>query len=331
LENGFLQKWPKVPEGQQLQFRKKVLLFSIFLLIAIFIWFLNALSKNYTTQIAYPLRYEDLPVDRVFVGELPDELDLRINAHGYAILRYKVFGNPSPINFNVSAFSLNRAGNDSSRAFIVTRYLRDQVARQLPAELQLLEIKPDTLYFQFARSKKRKVKVIPDFHFQVDNQFTVKDQIQLDPDSVEVTGPDLILDTLRQVYTVRTELGELTRNFSDKVRLQTLPDLEYDRLKVQCHIELERFTEVQLTLPVTVVNLPDSILIQTFPSRIRFTCNVGLSKYERISNNQIRAVVDYDEIREESRLVDVQIQNLPVYLLSYEYYPKTVEYLKSRR
>jgi len=306
-------------------------LFSIFLLISVFIWFLNALSKNYTTQIAYPLRYEKLPEGSVFVGKPPDQLDLRINAHGYALLRYKIFGNPSPIRFDVSGFALNRPEGDSSQSFLVTRFLRDQVARQLPAELQVLEIKPDTLYFMFARSVKRKVKVVPDFIFQVDNQFTVKDGIGLEPDSVEVTGPDLVLDTLRQVFTVRTELGELTRSFSDKVRLQPLPDLEYDQSRVLCHIELERFTEVQLTLPVTVVNLPDSMALQTFPSRIRFTCNVGLSKYERVSNNQIRAVVDYEEIREDSRVIDVHIQNLPVFLLSYEYYPKSVEYLKSRR
>lgn len=331
MENGFLQHWPKVPEGQKLQLRKKVQLYSVFLLISVFIWFLNALSKSYTTEIAYPLTYENFPQDRIFVGELPDQLNLRVNANGYAILRYQVFRNPVPINFNVSAISFNRPGGDSTRAYILTRYLRDQVSRQLPSELQLLEIKPDTLYFQFAKSTTRKVAIEPDFNFEVDKQFTIRDGIRMDPDSVLVTGPDVILDTLQRIYTEHRELGQLSKNFSDKVRLKEVPDLQYNRSRVSCSIELERFTEVQLTLPIQVLNLPDTISLQTFPSRVRFTCNVGLSKYDRVNNNVIRAVVDYHEIGEGSKMADVHVQNVPVFLLGYEYYPKTVEFLKSRK
>lgn len=306
-------------------------MFSVFLLISLFIWFLNALSKSYTSVIEYPLTYTDFPEDRVFVGDLPEHLALRINAHGYAILRYKTFRKPVPISFKVSTFTLTRPGQDSSRAFILTRYIREQVSQQLPAEMQLLQIQPDTLHFHFARRVTRMVKILPDFTFNVENQFTLKDGIILNPDSVEVTGPDLILDTLRYVYTVKSDLGDLSKNFSDKVRLRRISDLEYSRLKINCSFELERFTEVQLTIPIEVLNQPDSIVLQTFPSRIKLTCNVGLSKYERVDGNLIKAVVDYTDITDATKVLDVDIQNIPVYLISSEYYPKTVEYLMSKR
>jgi len=331
LENGFLQRWPRMPEGQKLQFRKKILLFSVFLLISVFIWLLSALSKNYNTEIEFPLEYTDFPEGNVFIGDMPGHLDLRIDAHGYAILKYKTFGKPDPINFKVSAFNLNRPENDSSKAYILTRYLRDQVARQLPAEIQLLEINPDTLHFRFAREISRKLKIVPDFSFGVDKQFTIKDGILLEPDSVEVTGPHVILDTMRGVYTVKTDLGQLTKDFSDKVRLKKVKDLAYGFSKVNCRIQLEKFTEVQLSVPINVLNLPDSISLQTFPSRVQLTCNVGLSKYDRMEASPVRAVVDYSEINDRTSMLDVKLQNIPVYLISYEYYPKKVEFLKIRK
>lgn len=330
MENGFLQKWPKVPEGQKLQFRKRILLFSVFFLISAFIWLLNALSENYTSVIEYPLVYTDIPEDKVFVGEMPGHLDLQINAHGYALLRYKMFRKPVPISFKVSAFNLNR-GQDSSNAYILTRYLKDQISRQLPADLQLLEINPDTLHFQFTGRVTQMVKIKPNFVYSIDKQFTIKDEIMLTPDSVEVTGPDLILDTMAYVYTERYDLGEITRNYSDKVRLNRDADLYYNISKVNCSIELERFTELQVTVPIEVLNLPDSILLQTFPSTIKLNCRVGLSKYDRIDRYPFRAVVDYEKIDERVTTLNVTIQNLPAYLLGYEYYPKTVEFLKSRR
>ncbi len=306
-------------------------MFSVFLLISVFIWFLNALSKNYTSVIEYPLTYSDFPEGRVLVGELPEHLELRINAHGWVILRYRAFRKPVPISFQLSAFSLNKPGADSSRAYLLTRYLKDQVSRQLPPELQLLEIKPDTLHFQFARQVTRMVRILPDFRYQLDKQFTLKDGVRLDPDSVEVSGPDLTVDTLRYVYTVKSDLGLLSRNFSDKVKLEKIPGIAFDRSKVDCSLELERFTEVQLSIPIEVLNLPDTISLQAFPSRVKFTCNVGLSKYERVDGSLIRAVVDYSAIEEQTKLLDVDILNLPVYLLSYEYYPKEVEFLMSRK
>ncbi len=330
MENGFLQKWPKVPEGQKLQFRKRILLFSVFFLISASIWLLNALSKNYTSVIEYPLVYTDFPEDKVFVGEMPGHLDLQINAHGYALLRYKMYRKPVPISFKISAFNLNR-GQDSSSAYILTRYLKDQIARQLPAELQLLEINPDTLHFQFAKRVTRMVKIKPDFEYSIEKQFTIKDEIMLTPDSVEVTGPDLILDTLAFVYTTRYDLGVLTRNYSDRVKLSREADLQYNLSRVNCSIELERFTELLVTVPIEVLNLPDSIFLQTFPSTIKLNCRVGLSKYDRIDRYPFRAVVDFDKIDERITTLNVTIQNLPDYLLGYEYSPKTVEFLKSRR
>lgn len=305
-------------------------MFSVFLVISASIWMLNALSKNYTSIIEYPLIYTDFPEDRVFVGEMPGHLDLQINSHGYALLRYKMFRKPVPISFKISAFNMSRR-NDSSSSFILTRYLRDQISTQLPAELQLLEIKPDTLHFQFTERVSRRVKVSPDVAFTIDNQFTIKDEIVLVPDSVDITGPDLILDTLASLSTERMELGLLTRDYNDKLRLKQIPELQYEVSRVDCSIELERFTEMQVPVSIDVLNLPDSIMLQTFPSRVMLTCRVGLSKYDRIEGHPFRAVVDYELIDERTIVLSVSIQNLPVYLLSYEYSPKSVEFLKSRK
>ena len=331
MEYGFLQKWPKVPEGQKMQFRKRILLFSVFLLISVFIWFLNALGRNYTSQIEYPLVYTDLPQDRVFVGDLPENLDLRINALGYALLRYKILKKPVPISFKVSSFTMNRPGQDSSRAYILTRYLKDQISGQLPAELQLLEIKPDTLHFQFARRVSKVIPVKADLFFQLEKQFTTRDGIQLDPDSVTVSGPDVILDTLGYLSTERVDLDLLSKNYSDRVRLKKIQGLEYSSSRVYCAIELEKYTEVQLSIPIEVLGLPDTLVMQTFPSKIKFTGNVGLSKYERASNNNFRAVVDFSSLDEQSKELEVFVQNKPSYLLNYDYYPKTVEFLISRK
>lgn len=326
-----LQKWPKVSEGQKLQLRKKILVFSVFLVISIFIWLLTAMGKSYTTTMEYPVEYSDFPDNKVVVGELPEHLDLRVNAHGYALLRYKLSKRPVPISFRVSSYALTSSGEQSSTAYILTRYLKDQISSQLPQELQLLDIKPDTLQFLIGERSTRMLMIKPDLHFELEKQFTTVDGVVLEPDSIEIHGPDVILDTLQFISTERKDLGQLSRSYSEDLRLIILPGLETNVRKVSCFIKLEKFTEMEITVPVEVLNLPDSMSVQAFPSRIKLTCNVGLSKYERIDRELFRAVVIFPGTEKLPDRLEVKILNIPSYMVSLDYYPKSVEYLITRK
>jgi hypothetical protein len=226
---------------------------------------------------------------------------------------------------------MNRIDNDSTRTFILTRYIRDQISRQLPSELQLLEIKPDSLQFQFASLSTRQVAVSSDLRFDIDRQFTIKDDVILEPDSVIIKGPDIIIDTMSSVYTKRIELGVLSKSYSGDVELKPLENVAYSQNTVHCNIELEKFTELAFYIPVSVMNLPDSISIQTFPSKVKVTCNVGLSRYDRIDEKLIRATIDYQRIQEGNNRLQVSLSNMPAYVRSFDYNPKTVEFLLSSK
>lgn len=326
-----LKKLSNLADSKLGQWRRKILVFSFFLLISVIIWLLNALSKNYTTDIRYPITYTDFPEEQVLIGKPPDNLTLRVTAHGYALLRYKTFNRPVPINFQVSSFTMSRIMSDTSTLFILTRYARDRIARQLPGELQLVDINPDSLYFRFANETEKKLPVIPAISFEKGNQFTTVGGIELDPDSLVVTGPDIYLDTLQGIYTRKTNLGFLEKSYEGRVELRRMPALQFDREKVTCRISLEKITEVQQYVPIQIVGLPDSLRMQTFPPRVRVSGNVGLSNYERVVPEAFRAVVSYRDAMEDKEQIPVRLEQHPDFLINPDFYPKTVEYLLTEK
>lgn len=305
-------------------------MFSVFFLFSTMIWFLNALSKEYTAEIKYPLKYRDFPEAKVLVGEVPGHLDLGVSATGYSILRYKILKKPVPISFKLEKFNLNWE-QATSRAFILSAQLEEQIDNHLPSELKLLEINPDTLHFLFSDSESRLVKVEPGFSYEVDKQFTVIGAVEMNPDSVMVTGPVVIMDTLRAIYTEAVDPGVLERDYTRLLSLISQKDLMVDPPEVECRIRLERFTEKELLLPIEVLHQPDSIMLQTIPTQVTLTCRVGLSLYEKLGSHPFRAQVDFREVDERSGLLSVRISNVPDYLLSYEFYPRSVEFIKVKR
>ncbi len=331
FETGVFNKWPTFTEREKLQLRKKILMFSFFLMLSVIIWFLNALSKNYNTEIKYPVSYSKFPQGKVLIDEPPDHLLLRVNAHGYALLRYKLVNRPVPVNFKVSAFTMNSMADDPTRFYILTRYAREQVSKQLPSEFELLDILPDTLNFHFARNIRIKLPVKAVLDFTVDKQFTTKNDIVLTPDSIWVTGPDVILDTMEYMRTREMNLGVLSKSFEGKLIIDSPKYINSERDNVNCSVELERYTEVVVDVPLEVLHLPDSIAIQTFPPRIRINATVGLSKFERVTPSAFKAQVDYNEVLEGKTRLTVKLTRVPDFLMNKDYNPKSVEYLRTEK
>jgi hypothetical protein len=122
-------------------------------------------------------------------------------------MSYKLSNRPIPLSFPVTSFTMNTLNGDTSRLYLLTRYARERVARQLPGELQLLEISPDSLIFRFATEVRRKIPVQPVINFKPGRNFTLKDGVRISPDSVWVTGPDIYVDTFPQEVRVTGRIG----------------------------------------------------------------------------------------------------------------------------
>ncbi len=324
-----LQNIPAFSERNRLQWKRKILLFSFFLVLSVFIWILNALSKNYTTEIKYPITYTNFPEKKVQVNDLPESLGLKVNAHGYALLRYKVMNRPVPINFRVSSFTMNRFPGDSSKFFLLSRYAREQIARQLPVELELIELSPDSLIFQFASEVEKLLPVIPAIKYKLGKQFTIVGNIQLSPDSVLVKGPDIFLDTLTHLTTEEKDLGLLEKSYSETLEIVRHHRFRFEHDEVECTINLEKLTELQMYVPIQIEGLPDSMRMQTFPPRIRVSGILGLSNYDRVSPESFWAEVNYAEVLENKKKIQVDLKKYPDYLENLDFYPQTVEYLLS--
>ncbi len=328
MKTNFFNRFSALINHRRTGFRRKAFIFSFFLIVAVIIWFLKALEKNYTTQIDYPVRYRNFPNDKTLVGELPDHLKLNVYAHGYVLLQHKISSRYIPLVISVNSFSLKQLrGQDSGFYFLETRFLKDYVSKQLSSEFEILEISPDSLFFPFAEVIEKKLPVRAAFDFQPDKQMIIRFGPVIIPDSVFVTGPDYILDTLKYVNTREKDFGVLSGDRKLDVQLKPIRHSTLKPQKVEVKIEMEKFTEKTLYVPLRVEGVPDSLQVVTFPREISLSCQVGLTNYERVQPGSFKLSVEYSDIAEGRESLNVKLSSAPDYVRSVEYTPKTVEYL----
>jgi hypothetical protein len=332
-QQSFLNRLGNLKNPRKITMNKKLLIFSFFLLLSVIFWFITALSKNYTTVISYPVRYIKMPEDKVLVSDMPDKLLLTVNTQGYTILRYKLLSRFSPIIFDVNSFRLSSMpGSDPNTVYILTSYAESRIQSQLSPDIELLDISPDSLIFRFSREINTLVPVRSDYEITFDKQFMQSGPLELDPDSILVSGPGALIDTLTVVRTEQRILKNVNKSVDFTAPVIELSRLEYSHDRVKIWIPVEKFTEASLSIPVTCRNLPDSLNIKLFPREIRLTCRVGLSRYDNVSTQSFTATVDYLEIEKNlGSKLQVQLDHIPEYVQSVNFHPKSVEYIIERK
>lgn len=310
----------------------KAFVFLVCLALASFLWFLNALEKQYTDHISVPVRYINLPKEKDLMGTLPDKFELMVDAYGYTLLQQKLSIAFSPVLLNVNELTNSYLENKYMSKYTISTYEhKDEFAKQISNEIKILSIRPDSITFVVSNVIEKLIKVHPVVNLTFAKEFILQKSPVAEPPAILVRGPEEILDTLSYIYTKPVEIKNIAHTVSRDAEVILLPELQSAIDEVSVQIAVEQYTEAKFEIPVILLNQPDSIKIKTFPSKITVTCKVGLSQYAKLNAGSFRAVVDYGHHARTISKLPVILDKIPDTVLSVDFFPKEVDYIIERQ
>lgn len=313
-----------------LRIDRNIITYLICVVIATILWFLNALNKDYSAVISYPVKYVNLPQGKHLISDLPSTLSLEVRAKGFALLGHRISTSFLPITFNVNTYSNHLLEKDEVFEYnLNTNEIKDKIGNQLNTEIKLLDITPATIEFKFAQSVEKKVAVRPVVNYTLKRQY-ILNQITATPDSVLVSGPATIIDTLRYISTKSLRLKDLGKSVTKEVELTPLRGCTVDDATVKLDLQVEQFTETKKTIRLQARHVPGSFYLRLFPDNVNITYDVGLSNYEKITNQDFEFYVDYDQTQSSSYL-DVKVGKTPAFIKNLVFSPQKVEYIIERK
>lgn len=312
----------------RLRLDRRIMVFLFFLVVSTIFWFLSALGREYTSGLKYPVRYRNFPDKMVLVNDLPSNLELTVNAHGYTLLKHFFSRRVLPIVFNVNSFSLNRIPDaERKRYYILTSVTNARISGQLGTGIEILDIKPDTLFFNFTEMVSRYLPVKPVLNIDFQPQFMIKGNISADPDTINVSGPATLIDTMQFVPTMPVDIRGLNKSVKKTVNLPEYDMINFSERTVVLDIPVEQYTESSIKVHVDVVNLPDTLKIKTFPSVITVSYLVALPDYEVVNAQQFRATVDYKSLPPVGGHLEVKLTEHPDFIKMVRFNPKNVDFI----
>ena len=263
----------------------------LFFLVSVVFWFLTKLSKEYESTITYPVSYQNLPKDKLLQEEPQNAIDIHIKATGFKILSGKLF--PRTLKIDGS----NLIARSRNKYYLLLPQQRLSIQKQMNTGVDIDHFIKDSVSLNLGALSRKKVpvKFVSDITYQAG--YDLDGTMNINPDSIVVSGPESILDTILFVETesfVQKDLHESIKSELSLKKFGTGQNINFDIEKVAINAKVEKFTEGTIKLPFTVVNLPDDLRINAFPKEIELTYKVALSKFSQVNTSSFTIEFDYE-------------------------------------
>lgn len=316
----------------RLRLSQKTSIFLICVAIASVFWLLNAFSKNYTTIVNLPVRYVNLPEDQVVTSELLTHLAVEVNGYGFDLLSYLTSSGKDTLVVNGK--DLQRSRRDRSAAFFVTKPLFESLAGKINPAIKLNNILSDTLHFRIEERITRLVPVKANLNLNLAAQYLEDGDRIIDPPVVELSGPRSSVLGIHEVETETVQLDGVGSSINQSLAL--VVPLENSKLKVypanvQVRINVDKFTDASIDLPVVVKNLPDSLSLNIIPDSVTLNYQVALGRYSEVKHQDFKLAVDFAEFNElHHKKLRILVLKQPQFVNNLSLSPEKVEFILKR-
>lgn len=266
--------------------------FISFLLVSLLIWLLITFSKEYNTSIIFPVDYSNISQNKLLQATPTKELEVLVKANGFKILRTRF--NAKTIVIDASSL-IKKQG---TKHFLLLNKQQKNIAKQLPSGIELQEIVKDTVFLDVGSLVSKKIAVKPNLKLNFHVGYDLSEEVKITPDSITVSGPEMLLSKLNNVELEPLVLQDLKVDFTKQLLIKpkgNYKNLKFKTNKITVSGKVEKFTEGSLNIEYKIINVPEGVVINTLSKEVEFTYVVGLSSFNKINKNVIKIECDYSE------------------------------------
>lgn len=311
-----------------LQVNKNLLIFLFFLAVSSVSWLLTQLNQNFTTDIECRLDFTDLPGNKALAVETSPHITLNVTGHGYTLLWYKL--NPLiRMPFSLQMIGIQSGMNGGSyRYWLLSRQIKERLQPDFGPDILINSSTPDTLFIELCEKVSRKLPVRPGLDLRFARQYMLCGPMECLPDSVVASGPRTMVDTMQAVYTSYFRTRPLDDTLEMDIPLSHPGNISLSQNFVRVVVCAEKFTEAELIVPVSPLNLPEGIHLKTFPAEVKMTYRVGLSHFKEMQADLFTFTVDYrDALKDGHSRIPVSLSRHPQWVDGIKFLPKEVDFI----
>lgn len=281
---------------------------SLCILAATIFWFFNALNKNYTTTISFPIRFDYDNRYYIPVKPLQEELRINVTGMGWDIFRRTIGLREQPLVIPLE------------RPVVVKKIVGSTLPALFSTQLEALEINfvvNDTVYLDIQPRSKRWISLSSDsIPNKIDHDYGIVGTIKIQPDSILLEGPLDLVNEINEPYPVNLPTSNIREDYNEE---EIELDISYRDLitvtppEIKLSFNVERFVEITDTVELELNNIPKNAQPKMDVTKLQATLRLQQSNVKLFPWDSLKAVVDLKAFNKGSIKVRPELRGLPEY------------------
>lgn len=321
------------------KFNRKLTTFLVCVLIATLLWLVMALSRSIPTLLEIPVSFTGINNSKTISNKLPTHLKLRVSTSEAKLIIRKYFFRNDTIEISSENLTIERKRGLS---YLLTKDIQTDIEDQLKPRIRVLGVFPDTILFYFDTKLEKKIPVNLKAQFLYEKQYQLaNNHIELEPDSIVVTGPEKLVRNVSSIETNFIKLENIKENTRLNVSLNKANLVENEQYvnfdtslvsisasAITANIPIEKYTESTIEIKLSTFGFPSGINPAISPDIIKITYQVSFANYGKIKPEMFVAQINYTDLRmERSGKASVSITKKPDFIKITRIDPEKVNFL----
>jgi YbbR domain-containing protein len=306
---------------------RHIFVFLLFVLFTGIGWLMNKLSAEYLRTALYNVEFYNSSNPRRIYHTKTD-LFLQIKMNGFSAIRYK-YAEQSTMRIDLNDKIISKTKN-----YILAADIFQKIAEQIGDGKKLISINPDTIYFNYNDRQSKRLPVVPNLDLTFASEYMQKGNTVIYPDSVLVSAEQNILNSLAQIPCSAKKYENLNESIRGELEidLRKLANVSLSHRKVNFKVEVERYCESTITVPVQLLNQPANLNIIIFPREIEVKYRASIVDFTAIEPSDFVLSTDFNDFEKSiNGNLKVNIAEMPNSILKVELYPEFVELIVNKK
>ncbi|MBD5220695.1 MAG: hypothetical protein K2K69_01485 [Muribaculaceae bacterium] len=317
----FLIKWNatmRSPRG------KDIAMFLLFVAISAVLWMVLSLNEEEQRDLRLPVKITQVPDSVTLISPGPEALNVSLRARGTQLFKMS-WGKPPTVNIDFRAYRSDGILHLSSADL-------KALARNATGGAQVSFVYPDSLHIPYTNHAGYPAPIHVDYKATAGPQSALigRPHLSVDTALVFVAAGRRLPDSFNSVSTEPIRLTDLDRTTTRRVKLlgpkgsRVIPD------SVDVTFDVEPLIIKSRKVVIEPVNVPDNVKLITFPAQIDVNFMVPMSIYAG-SDAHFRVLADYRTIRHGSKMIKLQLRDVPSNLKNVHLSADSAEYIIEHR
>jgi hypothetical protein len=266
----------------------------------------SKLTSNYTKTIVFVVKPVDIPSDQVVLDQSIDSIRLELEGYGYNLAKYYI---DQPI-IEISLNDLNKI--KSKYQWTKQRNFSD-LQSKFNKSVRLVSSSVDQIEFIIEQYESKKVPVELKLELDYKSGFDSFNEYKLSKDSIMITGPNSLIDTINMIQTHKFVLNQIDSEINTKIRIKPSENknITHSDTELDFQLKVEKFTEESIKVPVTIVNIDDNMKINYYPKVVSVLYRVSIREYKSVNPMDFRVECDLNTINRDNSVLISSITKKP--------------------